>query len=77
MGSEQVRLLRSTINWAEKETWDWIKKSNYPPVTACEEFANKMDDYACKNKHQSVIFSIAKDVAMNILDELLVKGDMR
>lgn len=79
MGSyEQVRLLRSTIHWAQKECIKWIKEHSYmPKQLAVESFINKMDDFSTKNSHTSMIFSIAKDVGVSVLDDLIMKGEAR
>ena len=77
MGTIETQVLRSTIKWAEKETWDAIRKSNAPASIACEEFVRKMDEYSCRNKATSVFFSIAKDVALSILDDILIGGNRR
>lgn len=79
MGSyEQTRLLRSTIKWAQKECIKWIREhSNMPKQLAVETFIEKMDDYSTRNLHTSLIFSIAKDVATSILDDMIMKGEAR
>lgn len=79
MGSyEQARLLRSTIRWAQKECIKWIREhSSMPKQIAVEKFIEKMDDYSTRNLHTSMIFSIAKDVGVSILDEMILKGEAR
>ena len=55
--------------WAAKEIYFRLAKNEtYSPAYLVEDFANKMDDYACKRKETSFMFSIAHDVAIDILD---------
>lgn len=59
-------------HWAYKELSNYVyrRKSDISPVSAVEEFREKMDDYACKAKtgEANFIFSVAYDVATDILD---------
>ena len=55
--------------WAAKEIYLLLcENETYPPECVVEEFANKMDNYACKRKETSFMFSIARDTAIDILD---------
>ena len=38
------------------------------PLVIIEDYANKMDNYACRGGKMSFLFSVAYDVAINILD---------
>lgn len=56
-------------NWALDELLHEIEVDDDIPVdTVIEYFANKMDDYACKDHPKSFIFSIAYDVSFWVLD---------
>ena len=62
----------SYTRWAAKEVLRYVKEHNtIPPVMAIEEFVRKMDAYSCMNKHTSYMFSVAHDVAEDILDIFL------
>jgi hypothetical protein len=76
MGTE-TKVLRSTIKWAEREVWRAVRDSELSPVIAVEEFIKTMDDYSTRNLATSMIFSIAKDVGQNILDEMLLERRRR
>ena len=81
MGIEQARILRSTIKWAQQECKKYVDNSpwrgKFSKQIAVEEFIAKMDRYSCKNPATSMIFSIAKDVGVAMLDELIRKGEAR
>ena len=58
--------------WAAKEIYfKLVKNEELPPAYVVEDFATKMDIYACKNKETSFMFSIAHDVAIDILDTII------
>ena len=58
-------------NWARKELMIHIKNSKAPTVTmAVEEFAAKMDEFACMDSKYGFGFSVAYDLAMDVLDEI-------
>lgn len=65
--------------WAVKELYDEIiNKPNIPVLLIIEDFVTKMDEYACKNKDLSHIFSIAYDTGLDIYDQLLnMKGELQ
>lgn len=42
-----------------------------PPIILIEDFIGRMDDYACVSKVNSIIFSVAYDTALCILDMIL------
>lgn len=44
-------------------------------ISAVESYIQKMDDYACRKAAQSWIFSIAYDVAVNVLDILITLSE--
>lgn len=63
---------RSYQRWAVDEILRAIEKSNSaPPIVAVEDFIRKMDEFSCKNHRTSIIFSVAYDVATDILDLLI------
>lgn len=58
--------------WAANEVLGYVKfRKDIPPVQAVEEFMSKMDKFACSNPKNSYIFSVAYDVAADILDLLI------
>lgn len=58
--------------WAAKELLvELSKNKNLPPLFVLERFRDKMDDYACLNKKNSFIFSVAKDTAEYLIDQLI------
>ena len=58
--------------WAAKELLVEIsKKEDLPPLYVMENFREKMDDYACLNKTNSFIFSVAKDTVNYLIDQLI------
>lgn len=59
----------SFSKWATDELYLYIKKRpETPALISIEEFIKKMDEYACLNINVSYIFSIAHDIAEDILD---------
>lgn len=75
MGWKQLEYLRSIRTWAEKECRKYISEhSSWPKIDAVESFIKLMDKYSTKNKHTSMIFSIASDVGKSILDDLIIGG---
>ena len=64
--------------WANKELNDYIRgHPKLPKEEAIELFCMMMDEYCCRARTQEskCMFSIAYDVAMNTLDEVLEEGD--
>lgn len=63
---------RSYQRWAADEIIKSISESKFtPPVTIVENFIRKTNSFSCESSKNSVIFSIAHDVAMDILDLLI------
>ncbi len=63
---------RSYQKWAVDEIVKSIESSRFtPPIMVVEDFIRKMDDFSCSNHKNSIIFSIAHDVATDILDMLI------
>lgn len=62
---------RSYQQWAVNEITRSIETNSYAaPIIAVEEFACKMDNYSLKNDGTRNMFSVAHDVACDILDML-------
>lgn len=58
--------------WAANEVLGYVKLHNdISAIQAVEEFIAKMDKYACLDNKNSYIFSVAYDIATDILDLLL------
>ncbi len=57
--------------WAVKEVLRAIETSDLPPYMVAEEFAEKMDEYACLKERTSFMFSVAHDTAEWIIEILL------
>ena len=62
---------RSYSKAAVEEILAAIRKSDSPPYMVVEDFMRKMDKFALCKSRTSVMFSIAYDMAENILDFLL------
>ena len=66
---------RSYANWARQEITKAIRNNpDIPASEVVERFAGRMDRYSCMDSKTSLIFSIAHDVALDVLDELIAKG---
>lgn len=67
--SEMERRQISYTDWAAKEVLLYIhKRQDITPLEAIEEFIVLMDEYSCVDPETSFIFSVAHDVAENIID---------
>lgn len=71
---ESTRRYRVYRDVAIRELRELLRTSNKPAIQVVEEFIQRMDKYSCNNINTSWMFSIAKDVGMEVLDELLEKG---
>lgn len=57
--------------WAVKEIYREVSgKTNIPPIVVIEDFAERMDEYSMMCKETSFMFSVAYDVACDILAQL-------
>ncbi|MBR1703147.1 MAG: hypothetical protein IJ716_14565 [Lachnospiraceae bacterium] len=66
---------RSYAQWARKEIIEAVRNNpDIPASEIIERFAGRMDRYSCMDSKTSLIFSIAHDVALDMLDELIAKG---
>lgn len=62
----------SCSRWAANEILKLLKKrQDVPPLVLIEEFADQMDHFSCLNLNTSFIFSVARDTALNIVDDLI------
>lgn len=60
---------RSYQQWAVDEILKSIKESkSIPTITVLEDFIRKMDDFSCRGGEGGLIFSVAYDVATEILN---------
>lgn len=62
--------------WAAREIRDYLDRHRkHEPINAVEEFRYSMDQFACstKNPRKNFMFSVAYDVATDILDMLLME----
>lgn len=63
---------RSYQKWAVDEIIRNIESSKFtPPIMVVESFIRKTDSFSCSNHKNSIIFSIAHDVATDIFDMML------
>lgn len=62
---------RSYAKTAAYDILELLRDSTEPPLVVIEEYRDKMNEYACLNKHGSIIFSVAADTADNIVDALV------
>lgn len=74
MRRESLRLYRVYREVAIKELKELLRTSNKPAIQAVEEYIRKMDRYSCNNINTSWMFSIARDVGVEVLDQMLMKG---
>lgn len=73
---KQVFLQETYSRWAAEEILKCIRENETtPPITVVEEFKDRMDHYSLMNPNSSYIFSVAYDIAMDILDIFLAMGD--
>ena len=62
--------------WAIEELRKEVEKNkNESPILVIEDFIQKMDKYSCKNIKTSAIFSVARDVGMYVLDEMIFRKE--
>lgn len=62
----------SYSRFAASELIDCLKKeASTPPLLVIENFQNKMDSYSHLNEKGGAMFSVARDVAGGIIDELI------
>ncbi|MBO7450944.1 MAG: hypothetical protein J6U54_11325 [Clostridiales bacterium] len=71
---ESTRLYRVYRDVAIQELRELLRTSNKPAIQTVEEYIQKADRYSSNNLNSSWMFSIAKDVGLEVLDELLEKG---
>lgn len=63
---------RSYQKWAVDEILRSIDNSKHvSPIVVVEDFIRKMEAFSHKNSKANLIFSVARDVAADILDMLL------
>lgn len=60
----------SYTRWAMKEIDDYLAQNNGGSIEILEEFRKNMDYFACnaRTDHAKLMFSVAYDVATNLLD---------
>ena len=57
--------------WAINDLLEYVMSNpDMHAINLVEEYARRMDNYACRNKKGSYVFSIANDVAVGVLDML-------
>lgn len=62
--------------WALKELLEYVSKRQGGLYSAVEEFCKQMNEYSCRNKKTSRMFSAAYDAAMNILDVIIKEEEI-
>lgn len=71
-----VFLQETYSRWAAEEILRCIQENeSRPPITVVEEFKDRMNRYSLMNPNSSYIFSVAYDIAMDILDIFLAMSD--
>lgn len=76
---EHISLMRgysfaqiSYSRWAAMELLKYLKEREaLPPLVVIEEFQDKMDKWSCMSRKSGYVFSVACDMAQNIIDQLL------
>lgn len=73
---KQIFLQETYSRWAAEEILRCIQENkSRPPVAVVEEFKDRMNHYSLMNPNSSYIFSVAYDIAMDILDIFLAMSD--
>lgn len=69
--ARQRWLLMTYQRWAAEEFVLYLQQSESEDlIFAAEQFAKMMDDFACKDHKEHMMFSVAYDVAMELIDYL-------
>lgn len=64
--------VKSCQKWALKEIMKELEWNDRIPASAIiSDFANKMEEFACHDTPSSYLFSIARDMALCMLDMIL------
>ena len=62
----------SYSRWAADEIIKNIRESRHiPPILVVKDFIRKMDNFSSRNRKTRIIFSVAHDMAEDILDVLI------
>lgn len=62
----------SYSRWAVDEILKSMEDSKFtPPVIVVKDFIRKMDEFSHRNNRTNMIFSVAHDMAENVLDVLI------
>lgn len=65
---------KSYTKWAVHEILARLRENrDIPPAIVVEQFRDEMEQYSCLNSQTSFIFSVAKDAAEWMLDDILAK----
>lgn len=57
---------------AAKEVLDLLEENtDTPPLVVIEEYRDRMNQFACVNPVRSIMYSVAADIAEDIIDELI------
>ena len=62
---------KSYSKWAANEFLAYLKNRPINPYDAAEEFIRMMDEFACSNHKERLIFSIGYDVGVDLLDYMI------
>lgn len=63
----------SYSRWIAHEILELIKICNTTPaMMVIEDYVSKLDEWSCVSRDNGIIFSIARDTALDILDYLYV-----
>lgn len=74
---KHVFLQETYSRWAAEEILQCIQENeSRPPVAVVEEFKDRMNHYSLINPNSSYIFSVAYDIAMDILDIFRAMSDV-
>ena len=61
------------VGWSARELYRYMLTHGGNSVSAIQEFADLMDEYSMSNVRTSLIFSIARDTALDIMQHFLGK----
>lgn len=66
-------------SWSFNEIKEHLHNTDKPLIDALEEFRSKMDDFACaaKTDDARLVFAAAYDVATDILDDQILRNELK
>ncbi len=69
--NERSRFYQSCKDWTLREIYNGILESDLSPSECVENYIRMYDKFSCEKSKSSFCFSIARDIAIWIQDEIL------